>query len=128
MNIKYQLKNCLSEVLSSVSLAEKTQISARASLAAQSRIQRGERLGKPPFGWRYDGPGKPLVKDGMEQRVIKIVCEAKASGLGQRTIARKLRDLGFVTKRGLPYHRTQVRRILRAVESRKTGLNWDSVH
>lgn len=102
----------LRRILDAVNELEVAQIRARTRAALRAKLRRGERLGRPPFGWNCPGPGKPLVQDAAEQRVIAAILDAAARGLSQREIVRELERLGFRTRGGRPFQRTQVRRIL----------------
>lgn len=61
---------------------------ALTSAALQAKKARGERLGRPRYGWRVeDGE---LVPVEAEQAVVRQVADLRAQGLSQRAIAAAL--------------------------------------
>jgi len=67
---------------------ERALIRSRTSAALQAKKARGERLGRPRYGWRVeDGE---LVPVEAEQAVVRQVADLRAQGLSQRAIAAAL--------------------------------------
>jgi DNA invertase Pin-like site-specific DNA recombinase len=67
---------------------ERALIRSRTSAALRAKVARGERLGRPRYGWRVeDGE---LVPVEAEQAVVRQVADLRAQGLSQRAIAAAL--------------------------------------
>lgn len=67
---------------------ERALIRTRTRAALQAKKARGERLGRPRFGWRVE-EGELVAVEG-EQVVIRKVADLRAKGLSQRAIAAEL--------------------------------------
>lgn len=67
---------------------ERALIRSRTSAALQAKKARGERLGRPRYGWRVEDGELVPVED--EQAVVRQVADLRAQGLSQRAIAAAL--------------------------------------
>ncbi|MEW6351576.1 MAG: recombinase family protein [Thermodesulfobacteriota bacterium] len=91
---------------------ERQLVSLRTKAALQRKKEKGERLGRPHYGWKVEG--KKLVPVLSEQAVIGKVNELRDSGYSTREIVAALKAEGFATKKGTAISQTQVVRILKA--------------
>jgi DNA invertase Pin-like site-specific DNA recombinase len=89
---------------------ERSMIRARTKAALQAKKAKGERLGRPPFGFRVVGGA--LVADEAESAIVARVRELRAAGLTMRAIVIALADAGVLTPRGKKLALTQVANIL----------------
>lgn len=71
-----------------------------------------QNTGTPPYGYTVGPDGRTLELDPGEARVIIAIRDMAAEGVPVRTIAERLTDLGFASRRGRPFSHTQVVRIL----------------
>lgn len=100
-------------ILDSFASYERALISSRTRSALQHKKAKGERTGTCPRGFK-PGPGKALVPDEHEQRILTLVRDLRATGMTLREIAAELERLGFTTRRGRPYSFVGIGEILRA--------------
>ncbi|GMV19072.1 MAG: hypothetical protein AMXMBFR56_72960 [Polyangiaceae bacterium] len=98
-------------LLASVSQWEREAIGERTSDAMRFKAEQGEFTGgDAPYGFRNEGGH--LVEVEAEQAVIRLVREARASGLSLRAIARELQAQGFASRTGKPFAAVQVSRMV----------------
>lgn len=109
-------------VLASVSQWEREEIGERTRTALAHKKGRGDRLGRPRFGWRVvsrvdptnpDRTIKTLVEVPEEQAVIATAKTLRREGLLVRQIVTELATRGMTGKKG-PFGATQVQQMLRA--------------
>jgi DNA invertase Pin-like site-specific DNA recombinase len=93
---------------------ERLIIKARTSSALQAKKTRKERVGSIPYGYRLSGDGIHLEEDPAEQRVVMQIRKLHEAGHGLRAICRKLRDMGFATRKGRTFEPQQIKGILQA--------------
>ncbi|MFC1835040.1 recombinase family protein [Thermodesulfobacteriota bacterium] len=100
---------------------ERKLISLRTRQALQLKKERGERIGRPPYGWAVettllenDEVIKQWVKSPDEQQVILMMKSLKAKGFTTRGIVEELKQSGVKTRKGSFFSQTQVVRILKA--------------
>ncbi len=93
-----------------VNESERWKISLRTKRALQDKKERGQPLGRAPFGWRYQN--KRLVPEPGEQRAIARMRELQAGGCSTRKIVDALRREGICTRAGTVFSQTQIVRIL----------------
>ena len=73
-------------------------ISALTRDALAAKKDRGERLGRPRYGYRVEAG--ELVPYEPEQRVLRLVAELRGDGLSLRQIVNRLDARGFRTSKG----------------------------
>jgi len=91
---------------------ERKLISLRTRTALQRKKVKGERLGRPRFGWKVVNGELVLVPE--EQEAINRMIALKAKGYSTREIVRALEREGFRARTGRPFNQTEVCRVLRA--------------
>lgn len=107
-------------VLMSVAQWEREAIGERTSAALQHKIAKGERVGRPLYGFVLNQTGitpkgKPiyeLIEDPRQQAGIKRMHELRHAGLSLRDVAAHLDREGFPTKDGKPWQAATIRQIL----------------
>ena len=92
---------------------ERKLISLRTRTALQRKKAKGERLGRPRFGWTVvNGELVPIPE---EQEAIARMFALRGKGYSTREIVRALEQEGFRARTGRPFNQTEVCRILKAV-------------
>jgi DNA invertase Pin-like site-specific DNA recombinase len=107
-------------VLMSVAQWEREAIGERTSAALQHKVAKGERVGRPLYGYvlyqtGLTPKGKPvyeLVEDPRQQAGLKRMHALRNAGLSLREIATHLDREGFPTKDGKPWQAATIRQIL----------------
>ena len=91
---------------------ERLVIGARTKAALAVKRAKGERLGRPPFGWRVndDGEMEPIAD---EQRALVLIHELRAEGLSYQAIADRL-NRSDVPARGKRWYPTTIGNLIRA--------------
>jgi DNA invertase Pin-like site-specific DNA recombinase len=88
-------------------------LSAQTKAVREVMVERGEFTGGlPPYGQRIAADGKHLEPDAGEQGVIAAARELRAEGHSLRGIAEELEARGHRSPTGLPFHPTQIRRLV----------------
>ena len=88
-------------------------ISRKIRAALRFRIQKGEYLGKAPFGYRKSGAEKNrLVIDEQEAHVVRLIYRLYLSGMGYTAISKYLSEKGYASPGDRGWNRITVRRIL----------------
>jgi len=77
---------------------ERDLVAERTSVAMQHKRQRGERVGRVPYGFDLATDGVQLVENPDEQRVLELIGELRASGYSLREIADELTNRGISPK------------------------------
>lgn len=91
---------------------ERNLTAERTTAALARKARNGDmRVGKPPFGWRYEGSA--LAEVPAEQATIAAVRELRAKGVSLRSVCAELADLGHVNRAGGSFVPNQVERMLR---------------
>ena len=91
-------------------------ISERTILGMDCKRDRGESLGKTPFGFDLAGDGVTLVENASEQNVLRLIRKLRAEGESLRKIAAELTRRGIRTKEGNDtWTHTAVNRIIKRV-------------
>ena len=85
-------------------------ISALTRDALAAKKDRGERLGRPPFGYRVEAG--ELVPYEPEQKAVRLVAELRGDGLSIRQIVEALEARGVSTSTGRAFCARGVRRLL----------------
>ena len=100
-------------LMASLAQMERKLIGERTAAALAQKRANGEKTGgQCPYGFRsVDGK---LVPDVAEQSVINLIQSFRAAGESTRSIARRLHEEGFTTRKGTPFSQNQVFRILKA--------------
>lgn len=88
-------------------------ISRKIRAALRFKIQKGEYLGKAPFGYRKSGAEKNrLVIDEQEAHVVRRIYSLYLSGMGYTAISKYLDEKGYASPGDRGWNRITVRRIL----------------
>lgn len=91
---------------------ERNLTAERTTAALAHKARNGDmRVGKPPFGWRYEGNALAEVEG--EQATIATVRELRAAGLSLRALCAELAARGHVNRAGGGFVPNQIERILR---------------
>ncbi len=91
---------------------ERKVISLRTRAALQRKRQKGERLGRPRYGWKVENG--ELIPVPTEQEAIARMRALRQKGYSTREIAKALADEGYRTRTRRKFNQTEVCRILRA--------------
>lgn len=88
-------------------------ISRKIRSTLRFKIQKGEYLGKAPFGYKKSvSQRNKLVIDESEAYIVRLIYELYLSGLGYTAIANYLDERGFESPKNSGWNRITVRRIL----------------
>jgi site-specific DNA recombinase len=100
-------------LMASLAQMERKLIGERTAAALAQKRANGEKTGgQCPYGFRsVDGK---LVPDVAEQSVVNLIKSFRAAGESTRSIARRLHEEGFTTRKGTAFSQNQVFRILKA--------------
>jgi DNA invertase Pin-like site-specific DNA recombinase len=99
-------------VLASVAEWEREAIGERTAAAMAHKRSEGQRVGAIPYGYRLASDGVHIEGEPAEQAVIAAARELHAAGLSLRKVAAELAARGFVTRSGVVFDATQVRRMV----------------
>jgi len=106
-------------VLAAMAEFEKDQISERTKLALGHKKANGEKTGGDvPFGWNVQSSGK-LIENETEQHIISLIFDAWGRGNSLGTIAKRLNNDGYKTKRGSCFYSQTIKNILNYNKSLK---------
>lgn len=105
---------------------EREIIGVRTKAAMQRKVARGERAGRhATFGYRlegtgrYDEDGKEImrhIEDEHEQEAIRIIWDLHQQGLSLRKISKRLKDQGYLSRKGKPIVADVIRRVINRVK------------
>ena len=99
-------------VLAAMAEFERDQISERTKLALNHKKANGEKTGgDAPFGWDADDSGK-LIENNTEQHIISLIFDAWGRGNSLGSIAKRLNNDGYKTKRGSKFYAQTIKNIL----------------
>jgi site-specific DNA recombinase len=99
-------------VLAAMAEFERDQFSERTKLALNHKKSKGEKTGGDvPFGWDADHSGK-LIENDTEQHVIKLIFDEWGRGNSLGSIAKRLNNDGYKTKRGSKFYAQTIKNIL----------------
>ena len=99
-------------VLAAMAEFERDQFSERTKLALNHKKSKGEKTGGDvPFGWDADHSGK-LIENDTEQHVIKLIFDEWGRGNSLGSIAKRLNNDGYKTKRGSRFYAQTIKNIL----------------
>jgi len=105
--------------------AESESISENVKAGVRMKMKRGELVGKyAPYGYLYDKELNKLVIDESKKNIITYIFQEYAKGVGFRTIALNLNNLGIPSSSNLKWCHASVRRIIineKYVGDLKTG-------
>ena len=87
-------------VLMSVAEWEREAIGERTSAALQAKKAKGESVGKPRYGWRWEDGA--WVEDPREQRNLELIRELRQRGLSLRKIKAELEQRMLLNRSGKP--------------------------
>lgn len=102
-------------VITTISQWERERIGERVSDMHKVKAARGERVGKPPYGYKVAADGRSLVEHRDEQRTVKRIAKLRKQGLSYQRIAQTLDEEGRPS-RGSKWHPTTVARIVKRDE------------
>ncbi len=105
--------------------AESESISENVKAGVRMKMKRGELVGKyAPYGYLYDKELNKLVIDESKKDIVTYIFEEYSKGVGFRTIALNLNNLGIPSPSNLKWCHASVRRIIineKYVGDLKTG-------
>lgn len=105
--------------------AESESISENVKAGVRMKMKRGELVGKyAPFGYLYDKEKDTIIPDESKKDIVTYIFEEYAKGVGFRTIALNLNQLGIPSPSNLKWCHASVRRIIineKYVGDLKTG-------
>lgn len=101
-------------VLGSVAQWEREAIGERTAAAMAVKKDRGELIGKVPYGFDLAEDGRTLVENPQEQEGLALLRELRGTGLSYRKIGAELERRGFMTKAGGRWQAMTIRNILEA--------------
>ncbi len=105
--------------------AESESISGNVKAGVRMKMKLGELVGKyAPFGYLYDKGQDKIYPDESKKDIVTYIFEEYSKGVGFRTIALNLNDLGIPSPTGLKWCHASVRRIIineKYVGDLKTG-------
>jgi putative DNA-invertase from lambdoid prophage Rac len=111
-------RGLLLAVFAWVAEQERTRIIERVRAFQNRRRERGEVIGRAPYGWKIDPNGRKLVMNEEEYAIVTRVRELHRSGLSSRKLVAKLNASGARNRAGGIFSRTQVSRMLARPEGR----------
>ena len=105
--------------------AESESISENVKAGVRMKMKRGELVGKyAPFGYLYDKEKDIIIPDESKRDIVTYIFEEYSKGVGFRTIALQLNQLGIPSPSNLKWCHASVRRIIvneKYVGDLKTG-------
>ncbi len=105
--------------------AESESISENVKAGVRMKMKRGELVGKyAPFGYLYDKEKDIIIPDESKKDIVTYIFEEYSKGVGFRTIALQLNQLGIPSPSNLKWCHASVRRIItneKYVGDLKTG-------
>jgi len=105
--------------------AESESISENVKAGVRMKMKRGELVGKyAPFGYLYDKEKDIIIPDESKKDIVTYIFEEYAKGVGFRTIALNLNNLGIPSPSNLKWCHASVRGIItneKYVGDLKTG-------
>ena len=105
--------------------AESESISENVKAGVRMKMKRGELVGKyAPFGYLYDKEKDMIYPDESKKDIVTYIFEEYSKGVGFRTIALNLNNLGIPSPSNLKWCHASVRRIItneKYVGDLKTG-------
>jgi site-specific DNA recombinase len=98
-------------IMASLAQMERDLISERTRDALRHKIERGQRAGQIPYGYRLGADGITLEEHSHEQGAIQLIQTMKDSGASNRAICRELDRLGYQPN-GKAWHHQTITNIL----------------
>ncbi len=93
--------------------AESESISENVKAGVRMKMKRGELVGKyAPFGYLYDKEKDIIIPDESKKDIVTYIFEEYSKGVGFRTIALQLNQLGIPSPSNLKWCHASVRRII----------------
>lgn len=98
-------------VLGSVAQWEREAIGERTAAAMRVKQERGELVGRVPFGFDLEADGKTLTPNQAEQEALSLLRELRDSGMSYRKIGAELTRRGIPTKNGGAWQAMTIRNL-----------------
>lgn len=94
--------------------AESESISQNVKMGLKSKMNRGEFVGCPEcYGHNWNKQTKELEINEEQAKVVRMIFNWYADGIGTRVIANKLKELGYKTNKGNDFRYNQVGNIIK---------------
>jgi hypothetical protein len=94
--------------------AESESISQNVKMGIKSKMTRGEFVGCPKcYGYNWNKETKELEINEEQAKIVRMIFNWYADGLGTRVIANKLKELGYKTEKGYDFRYNQVGNIIK---------------
>ena len=94
--------------------AESESISQNVKMGLKSKMNRGEFVGCPEcYGYNWNKQTKELEINEEQAKVVRMIFNWYADGIGTRVIANKLKELGYKTNKGNDFRHNQVGNIIK---------------
>ena len=94
--------------------AESESISQNVKMGLKSKMNRGEFVGCPKcYGYNWNKQTKELEINEEQAKVVRMIFNWYADGIGTRVIANKLKELGYKTDKGNDFRYNQVGNIIK---------------
>ena len=94
--------------------AESESISQNVKMGLKSKMNRGEFVGCPEcYGYNWNKQTKELEINEEQAKVVRMIFNWYADGIGTRVIANKLKELGYKTNKGNDFRYNQVGNIIK---------------
>lgn len=104
-------------VLGSVAQWEREAIGERTAAAMAVKKDRGELIGKVPYGFDLAADGRTLIENPKEQEGLSLLRELHGAGLSFRKIGAELEHRGFMAKTGGYWQAMTIRNLCREVRA-----------
>lgn len=101
-------------VLGSVAQWEREAIGERTAAAMRVKQERGELVGRVPYGFDLDTDGRTLTPNQGEQETLSLLRELRSTGLSYRKIGAELTRRGISTKNGGAWQAMTIRNLCEA--------------
>jgi putative DNA-invertase from lambdoid prophage Rac len=111
-------RGLLLAVFAWVAEQERTRLIERVRAFQNARRERGEVIGRAPYGWKIDPNGRKLVVNEEEYAIVTRVRDLHRAGLSSRKLVARLNASGARNRAGGIFNRTQVQRMLARLDGR----------
>ena len=106
-------------ILAAVADMERIRIRERTADGRRAKKARGGPVGEIPFGFRKEGEGREaiLVPNEDETRALQQMMTLARRGYGYAQIGNTLAKQGVLSRKGTPYDRSNVRKMIKTVRA-----------